>query len=181
MKIVLATWGSRGDIEPCVAVGRELMRRGHDVQMAVPPDHVGFAESAGLAAVACGPDSQAAMDVVRDYWTCYFGSPWKIQKQKKLRREMNGTIVQCWQDTSTTLTSLAAGADLLFAGMNFEGSAANVAELYGIPLVTLHYFPLRPNGQLLSFLPASWGRSAAKVVLVAVVALDEGGRGCAAP
>jgi UDP:flavonoid glycosyltransferase YjiC (YdhE family) len=163
MKIVLANWGSRGDIEPCVAVGRELLRRGHDVQMAVPPDQVGFAESAGPAAVACGPDSQAAMDVVRDYWTGYFSSPWRIRHLNRLRREMNRTIVQCWQDMSTTLTSLAAGADLLFTGMNFEGSAANVAELYDIPLVTLHYFPLRPNGQLLSFLPASWGRSAAKV------------------
>ena len=163
MKIVLANWGSRGDIEPCVAVGRELLRRGHDVQMVVPPDQVGFAESAGLAAVACGPDSQANMNVVRDYWTCHFDSPWRIRYLKTLSREMNGTIVQCWQDMSTTLTALAAGADLLFTGMNFEGSAANVAELYDIPLVTLHYFPLRPNGQLLSFLPASWGRSAAKV------------------
>jgi UDP:flavonoid glycosyltransferase YjiC (YdhE family) len=54
MKFVLASWGSRGDIEPCVAVGSELLRRGHDVRMAVPPDLVGFVESAGLAAIAFG-------------------------------------------------------------------------------------------------------------------------------
>ena len=47
MKFVLASYGSRGDVEPCVAVGRELLRRGHDVRMAVPPDLVGFAEAAG--------------------------------------------------------------------------------------------------------------------------------------
>ena len=82
--------------------------------------------------------------------------PRRVWDLKRLKREVNGTIVKCWRDMSTTLTSLAAGADLLFTGMNFEGSAANVAELYDIPLVTLHYFPLRPNGQLLSFLPASW-------------------------
>lgn len=40
MKIVLASYGTRGDIEPLVAVGRELLRRGHDVAMAVPPDLV---------------------------------------------------------------------------------------------------------------------------------------------
>ena len=51
MKFVLAFYGTRGDVEPGVAVGRELLRRGHDVRMAVPPDLVGFAESAGLAAV----------------------------------------------------------------------------------------------------------------------------------
>ena len=49
MKFVLASYGSRGDIEPCVALGRELLRRGHEVRMAVPPDLVGFAESAELA------------------------------------------------------------------------------------------------------------------------------------
>ena len=59
MKFVLASYGTRGDVEPCVAVGRELLRRGHEVRMAVPPDLVGFAEAAGLAAVAYGLDLQA--------------------------------------------------------------------------------------------------------------------------
>ena len=48
MKFVPAFYGTRGDVEPGVAVGRELLRRGHDVRIAVPPDLVGFAESAGL-------------------------------------------------------------------------------------------------------------------------------------
>ena len=43
MKFVLAFYGTRGDVEPSVAVGRELLRRGHDVCMAVPPDLIGFA------------------------------------------------------------------------------------------------------------------------------------------
>ena len=59
MKFVLASYGTRGDVEPCAAVGRELLRRGHEVRMAVAPDLVGFVESAGLAAVAYGPDTQA--------------------------------------------------------------------------------------------------------------------------
>jgi hypothetical protein len=59
MKFALAGYGTRGDVEPCVAVGRELLRRGHEVRMAVPPDQVGFAESAGLAAVAYGLDTRA--------------------------------------------------------------------------------------------------------------------------
>jgi UDP:flavonoid glycosyltransferase YjiC (YdhE family) len=61
---------------------------------------------------------------------------------------------------STTLRTLADGADLIFTGINFEDAAANVAEYYNIPLATLHYFPLRPNGQTLRFLPAQLRRSA---------------------
>ena len=60
----------------------------------------------------------------------------------------------------TTLRSLADGADLMFTAVNFEDAAANVAEYYDVPLVTLHYFPLRANGQLVSFLPAPLIRSA---------------------
>ncbi|WP_156764503.1 glycosyltransferase, partial [Mycobacterium sp. E3247] len=37
MKFAVASYGTRGDIEPCLAIGRELTRRGHDVRMAVPP------------------------------------------------------------------------------------------------------------------------------------------------
>ena len=57
MKFALAAHGTRGDVEPCAAVGLELLRRGHEVRMAVPRNLVGFVESAGLAAVAYGPDS----------------------------------------------------------------------------------------------------------------------------
>ncbi|WP_196771254.1 glycosyltransferase, partial [Mycobacterium colombiense] len=67
MKIVLAAYGSRGDVEPCVAVARELHRRGHDVVIAVPPDKLDMAESAGLAAVAYGPDSREQINMATNF------------------------------------------------------------------------------------------------------------------
>ena len=163
MKFVLASWGSRGDVEPCVAVGRELLRRGHDVRMAVPPDLVGFVEAAGLAAVAYGPDAEAILDAHRNFWTFFFRNPWKIQDLIRLRREVEEPVIQRWGEISTTLTSLAGGADLLVTTVNFEDVAVNVAEYYGIPLATLHVSPLRANGQLVPFLPSPLGRSAMTV------------------
>ncbi|WP_197518416.1 glycosyltransferase, partial [Mycobacterium sp. E3198] len=63
MKFALASYGTRGDIEPLASVGRELQRRGHDVRVAVPPNLLGFVESAGLSAVAYGQrDSQQQLD-----------------------------------------------------------------------------------------------------------------------
>src|ERR1700754_1340307 len=160
MKFVLATWGSRGDVEPTLAVGRELVRRGHDVWMAVPPDLVDFTAAAGPKAVAFGPNSRSVLDAHRDFWTCFFRNPWKLRELIRSRSEIAGPLFQGWQDMSATLMSLADGADLLFTGINFEDAAANVAEHYDIPLATLHYFPLRPNGQTLRFLPAPLARAA---------------------
>jgi vancomycin aglycone glucosyltransferase len=140
MKVVLAGYGSRGDVEPCAAVGRELLRRGHDVRMAVPPNLLGFIESAGLAALAYGPDSQEEMnpatDLVRNLLP-------KIQNPISMLPEVIEHVSQVKAEKSATLTSLANGADLLVAGFNEQGLAANIAEYYGIPLAVLHFFPAR--------------------------------------
>jgi UDP:flavonoid glycosyltransferase YjiC (YdhE family) len=163
MKVVLASYGTRGDIEPCVAVGQELQRRGHDVQMAIPPDLIGFAEAAGLSAVAYGPDLQDVLDAHRNFWTHFFRNFWKVRELIRLRREVVEPFLESWKEIIATLTALADGADLLFTGVNFEDAAGNVAEYYDIPLATLHLFPLRANGRFVPVLPAPLGRCVMRV------------------
>ena len=159
MKFVLASYGGRGDVEPAVVVGRELQQRGHEVCMAVPPNLVGFTEAAGLAAVPYGLDSQAILDAQRKYWTCYFRTPWKLKELTRLGRETQEFALRCWGEMTTTLASLADGADLLMTGLIFEQPAVNVAEYHNLPLSTLHFFPVRPHGQLLRFLPSPLTRT----------------------
>jgi UDP:flavonoid glycosyltransferase YjiC (YdhE family) len=164
LKFVLATYGTRGDVEPGAAVGLELLRRGHEVRLAVPPDLIGFAKAAGLTPVVYGPDSHTAqakdisVNLSKD-----FHLAWRIKDLARLWRENWELSNECWSQMSTTLMSLADGADMLITSMIFEDGAANVAEYYGIPLATLHYFPLRANGQLLPYLPAAVSRSAMTV------------------
>jgi UDP:flavonoid glycosyltransferase YjiC (YdhE family) len=135
MKFVVAGYGSRGDVEPCIAVARELLRRGHDVRMAVtvPPDMLGFVESAGLTEIPYGRDWQALLrdeDFVR-----------MMQNPIKAMSQAADYVVQVWENKSTTLKSVADGADLLLAGITEQGLAANIAEYYNIPLASLHFFP----------------------------------------
>jgi vancomycin aglycone glucosyltransferase len=135
MKFVVAGYGSRGDVEPCIAVGRELLSRGHDVRLAVtvPPDMLAFIESAGLTTVPYGPDWQAQM---RDE-----GFVRMIQNPLSAIHEAVEYVAQLSAEKSAALMSLTDGADLLLAGMNEQGLATNVAEYYGIPLALLHFFP----------------------------------------
>src|ERR1700761_2248300 len=128
MKFVLAFYGTRGDVEPGVAVGRELSRRGHDVRMAVPPDLIGLAESVGLTAIAYGPDTSTWLNATRDFWKRFFRNFWKVRELKELLRESREPGTQSWGQMSTTLASLADEADLLLTGMSYQELAANVAE-----------------------------------------------------
>ncbi|MGH3960811.1 glycosyltransferase [Mycobacterium sp.] len=163
MKFVLASYGSRGDVEPCAAVARELLRRGHEVRMAVPPNLVGFANTAGLPAVAYGLDTQVVVEAQVNLATFFSRNFWRIPDLIRSWRELWQLDRQCWREMSTTLTSLAEGADLLATSVSFEHPPANIAEYYRIPLATLHHLPARPNSQLLPFLPAPLARSAMAV------------------
>jgi len=151
MRFVLAAHGTRGDVEPCAAVGRELLRRGHQVRMAVPPNLVGFVEQAGLAGVAYGPDSQEQIIDVANF----LHPDVKAQNPISLWRAGRDLFIDGWEEMGRTLVALADGADLLVTGQTYHGVVANVAEYYGIPCVGVHHVPMRVNGQLsLPFLTA---------------------------
>ena len=134
MKFVVAAYGSRGDVEPCLAVGRELLRRGHDVRMLAPPNMLGLVESAGLAGVAFGPDSQAVEGFRRHLS--------QIQNPITKVQQVTEHVTEVWAKKGTTLTEFANGTDLIVAGLTEQGLAANVAEYYRIPLAAVHFYPM---------------------------------------
>ncbi len=160
MKFVLANWGTRGEVEPFAAIGRELVHRGHDVHLVVAPEMVDFAESAGPAAVAFGPTLRAVDDPHHEFWNLLFSKPWKLRQLNELLGGFAGLLDEHREQARKTLLTLADGADLLMTGLNYEGVASNVAEYCGTPLATLQIFPLRVNGYQIPFLPPPLCRTA---------------------
>jgi len=119
--------------------------------MAVPPNMIGFVESAGLSAVAYGPDTDQQIVAVADF----IHNAFKIQNPVNLARALKELYVEGWAEMSRTLTALADGADLLMTGQTYHGVVANVAEYHDVPVAGLHHFPMQPNGQIgLPFFPA---------------------------
>ena len=143
----MASYGSRGDIEPCAALARELQRRGHDVQTAVPPDLIPLVESVGLTAVPYGVDSRAPLEAQRNLFRSAY-SVKTVREAVRSWREASNYLSQVWTEASKALLGSAEGADLIFTGLFFEEIAANIAEYYDIPLTTMHYTPVRPNGHI---------------------------------
>jgi UDP:flavonoid glycosyltransferase YjiC (YdhE family) len=142
VKFALAGYGSRGDVEPFAAVGRELQRRGHDVAMAVTPNMIGFVESAGLAVRAFGPDPPQNKDF----------PPTTLQNPIMMMSAFVDHLHGAWTEWGTALMTLADGADLVLTGKTEQGLAANVARYHGISQAVLHFFPpdaVRPNDMLM--------------------------------
>ena len=56
MRVLLSTIGSRGDVQPLVALGSELKALGHDVMLCVPPDFREWIEGLGMPVTPIGPE-----------------------------------------------------------------------------------------------------------------------------
>lgn len=155
MRFAIAVHGTRGDIEPCTALALELVRRGHDVRMAVPPNLVEFVAATGLGpVVSYGVDSQQQLEAE------IFRKSWGFRNPLTALRQLRAYLAEGWAEMSAALVTFTEGADLILTGTTYQEVAANVAEHHGIPLAALHYFPFRANTQILPIpLPAGLVRS----------------------
>lgn len=134
MRIAIAGYGSRGDVEPLLALGRELQRRGHVVRCAVPPNRLPLAAAAGLGAIAYGPN----LDGLSGDGAAGAGpAPNPFAAMIQLVQQFSAATA----DWAATLEALAEQADMLVTLVGDQGLAANATEYQGIPLVSLHFFP----------------------------------------
>ena len=55
MRVLLSTIGSRGDVQPLVALALQLRTLGQEVHLCVPPDFRDWIESLGMPVTPIGP------------------------------------------------------------------------------------------------------------------------------
>lgn len=139
----MALVGSRGDVQPALAVALELRRRGHEVVTGVAPNLVPLAGRLGLDPVPLGIDSAALLgsDLVRRDMR----SPHPVRRVRALRAVASAG----WDELRTGLLALlddVGGADTVVTGLLGQEVAAAVAERRGLAMAALHYCPVRANG-----------------------------------
>ena len=66
MRIFLATCGSRGDVQPMLALSLALQASGHDVMLAGPPEKESWAKELGCPYTMLGKDVTAFVDNMKD-------------------------------------------------------------------------------------------------------------------
>ena len=128
MKIVLATFGSRGDVQPMLALALGLQVAGHDVILAGPPEKEDWAISLGCPYFPLGNDLTRFVDGMEKSYS--FRSA--LSFMRYIHRE---TICQFG-----VFEKLLPGADLVI-GSSLVFSLSTVSEYLGLPYRYLAFTP----------------------------------------
>lgn len=119
MKIVLATFGSRGDVQPMLALSLALQSAGHRVLLAAPPEKGEWARQMGCPFQPLGDDITAFIDTMKDIHSARSA----ILSIRYLRKEFRSQF--------HIFPKIIAGADLV-VGASLVGALSSVAESMGI-------------------------------------------------
>ena len=105
-RIVLATFGSYGDVLPYLSIGRRLSASGHAVVLAAPAMYRELTESAGLEFAPVRPDIDFHdADMLRRIMEPKRGTEFLVR----------GLLAPCIRDSYCDLESACNGADLLIS------------------------------------------------------------------
>ena len=116
MRVLLSTYGSRGDVEPMVALAVQLQALGADVRMCAPPDEE-FTELLAREGVSPVP----------------FGRPWRSWERPPTAEERQQRVADFIAAQYDTVAEAAAGCDMIVATAMSQFVGPTVAEELGIP------------------------------------------------
>jgi UDP:flavonoid glycosyltransferase YjiC (YdhE family) len=136
--VVLAPEGTRGDVQPLVALGEALAARGCDVLLCAPPETRDMAAEHGLELRPTGVDARA-----------YLGAHGAELQAGGLRthRAALGYFHLALERQFRLLGDAVRGADLVL-GAGVQLGAASLAEAHGVPYRFVAYCPaIFPSGE----------------------------------
>jgi sterol 3beta-glucosyltransferase len=144
MKIVIFALGSRGDVQPYIALGRGLAAAGHSVRLLATENFRELVAGYGLEFVAVGSSTEAAAQELQHLIE---------QGQTRKLFAAQARLAEAQAHTAAAHGLAAAqSADLLVAGLGGLFVAWSLAEKLGIPFVQAHLVPITPTRAFASVL-----------------------------
>ena len=130
MQVLLSSIGSRGDVQPIVALGLELQALGHRARLCVPPNFKEWVESYGLECIPIGPDLKKLTGGTVP------GKP-VLPSKEQLQQMADQSVRTQFQVIADT----ARDCDLIVAATALQFAARSIAEAQHIPYVFVAYCP----------------------------------------
>ncbi len=146
MQIAIIAPGSRGDVEPYVALGKGLQQAGHPVRLVTHEDFETLANSNGL-----------------EFWPVGGSVQTIAQSQEMRRRVGSGNFLSVLRQMAKEAESAALrmaktglsackGVDLILAGIAGFFSGVSLAEKLQLPFLQAYYIPFTPTREYPCFL-----------------------------
>lgn len=131
MRVLLSSIGSRGDVQPLLALALELKALRQDASLCVAPNFKDWVESYGVACIPIGPDLKKVAG----------GSlPTKpVKPSRALRQQL---AVQTVREQFRVLDEAASKCDLIVAATALQIAARSITEARKIPYVFAAYSPV---------------------------------------
>lgn len=139
MNIAIIALGSRGDVQPYVALGKGLHEAGHAVRLITHVNYETFVRSYGLGFWPMQGDVQELMQTPEMRELTERGNFIAITRRTA---QLAQEVVLEW--TKDGLAA-CAGMDLLVAGVGGLNVAIALAEKTGLPLLQAYVFPFTPT------------------------------------
>jgi sterol 3beta-glucosyltransferase len=146
MRVAILAYGSRGDIQPMVALGHELRRRGHSVVLTVNENLVPWARRAGVDVVPVKPDmnsflsSDTAKDNMARGRVLTFLKAMSAEERRANRSIIDACVTAC------------DGADLVISTVMTSYRGECLARAFGVPHRTASLYPVLEAGNQASFI-----------------------------
>ena len=130
MQVLLSSIGTRGDVQPIVALGLKLQALGHKARLCVPPDFKDWVEAYGLE---CVPIGQNLKQMTGGSVT---GKP-VLPSPEQLQQMADMMVRGQFQ----VIGEAAKGCDLIVAATALQIATRSIAEMQGIPYIFAAYAP----------------------------------------
>jgi vancomycin aglycone glucosyltransferase len=134
MRVLLSSVGTRGDVQPIVALASRVRDLGHEVRLCVPPNFVSWVRGFGFEAVPVGVEMRHPA-TRRGYGSA-------AQPTAEQIRRMRESMPDLITDQFDVVGAAAEGCDVILGANAHQYAARSIAELRGIPCITALYAPV---------------------------------------
>jgi vancomycin aglycone glucosyltransferase len=132
MRVLVSSAGTRGDVQPVLALALEVRDLGHDIRLCVPPNFVDRFIERGFDAVPMGMEMRAPRT------TAGSAAPLTAEQVRQMREHLPDLIT----DQFETLAAAAKGCDVILGANTHQYAAPSIAEINDIPYVNAVYAPV---------------------------------------
>lgn len=149
MHITVVAFGTQGDVQPMVALGKGLQAAGHQVQLIAGENSVAWVKSHGLECIGT-IDMQALMQSEE-------GREWFHNPRKQISM-MKALLRQHRDGMLAPLTEIAPHTDLMISGFTSEPFVHSIREKFGTRQISVPLQPYQPTRSAAASLLPLWAK-----------------------